>query len=82
MARLAAVILAAGKGTRMKSDLPKVMHAIAGRPMIAHVLASLVPLEASPIVTVVAPGMSDVAAAVAPHTSAIQAQQRGTAHAV
>ena len=82
MARLAAVILAAGKGTRMKSDLPKVMHAIAGRPMIAHVLASLVPLEASPIVTVVAPGMGDVAAAVAPHATAIQAQQRGTAHAV
>jgi bifunctional UDP-N-acetylglucosamine pyrophosphorylase/glucosamine-1-phosphate N-acetyltransferase len=82
MARLAAVILAAGRGTRMKSDLPKVMHAIAGRPMIAHVLASLVPLEASPIVTVVAPGMSDVAAAVAPHATAIQQQQRGTAHAV
>jgi bifunctional UDP-N-acetylglucosamine pyrophosphorylase/glucosamine-1-phosphate N-acetyltransferase len=81
-AKLAAVILAAGKGTRMKSDLPKVMHAIAGRPMIGHVLASLAPLEASPVVVVVAPEMNNVTAAVAPHASAIQEQQLGTAHAV
>ena len=35
---LAVVILAAGKGTRMKSDLPKVLHPIAGRPMVQHVV--------------------------------------------
>jgi bifunctional UDP-N-acetylglucosamine pyrophosphorylase / glucosamine-1-phosphate N-acetyltransferase len=81
-AKAAAVILAAGKGTRMKSALPKVMHAIAGQPMIGHVLASLAPLGASPIVVVVAPGMNDVAAAVAPHATAVQEQQHGTAHAV
>ncbi|WP_119460137.1 bifunctional UDP-N-acetylglucosamine diphosphorylase/glucosamine-1-phosphate N-acetyltransferase GlmU [Rhodospirillaceae bacterium SYSU D60014] len=78
----AAVILAAGKGTRMKSSLPKVMHAIAGRPMIGHVLASLAPLGCDPAVVVVAPGMDRVARAVAPAPTAIQAEQLGTAHAV
>ena len=63
----AAIVLAAGKGTRMKSDLPKVLHPIAGRPMIGHVLASLAPLGAAPVVVVVAPGMEAVSAAVAPH---------------
>ena len=46
--RIAAVVLAAGMGTRMKSALPKVMHAIAGRPMIGHVLANLAPLAPRP----------------------------------
>jgi len=78
----AAIVLAAGKGTRMKSDLPKVLHPIAGRPMIGHVLASLAPLGAAPVVVVVAPGMEAVSAAVAPHPSAIQAEQLGTGHAV
>jgi bifunctional UDP-N-acetylglucosamine pyrophosphorylase/glucosamine-1-phosphate N-acetyltransferase len=82
VAKTAAVILAAGKGTRMKSALPKVMHAIAGQPMIGHVLASLAPLGPSPVVVVVAPGMKNVTLAVAPHGTAIQEQQLGTAHAV
>jgi bifunctional UDP-N-acetylglucosamine pyrophosphorylase/glucosamine-1-phosphate N-acetyltransferase len=82
VAKTAAVILAAGKGTRMKSALPKVMHAIAGQPMIGHVLASLAPLGPSPVVVVVAPGMKNVTPAVAPHGTAIQEQQLGTAHAV
>jgi bifunctional UDP-N-acetylglucosamine pyrophosphorylase/glucosamine-1-phosphate N-acetyltransferase len=81
-AKTAAVVLAAGKGTRMKSDLPKVMHAIAGRSMIGHVLASLAPLQASPIVVVVAPGMKNVTDSVAPHATAIQEPQLGTGHAV
>ena len=80
--RIAAVVLAAGMGTRMKSALPKVMHAIAGRPMIGHVLANLAPLNAAPVVVVVAPGMGSVADAVAPHATAIQERQLGTAHAV
>jgi bifunctional UDP-N-acetylglucosamine pyrophosphorylase/glucosamine-1-phosphate N-acetyltransferase len=78
----AAVILAAGKGTRMKSDLPKVLHPIAGRPMIAQVLASLAPLGASPVTIVVAPGMEAVAAAVAPYPTVLQERQLGTGHAV
>src|SRR5689334_23644203 len=79
---LAAVVLAAGMGTRMKSAMPKVLHAIAGRPMINHVLANLAPLGASPAVVVVAPDMEDVAKAVAPHATAIQEKQLGTGHAV
>jgi bifunctional UDP-N-acetylglucosamine pyrophosphorylase/glucosamine-1-phosphate N-acetyltransferase len=79
---LAAVVLAAGMGTRMKSVMPKVLHAIAGRPMINHVLANLAPLGASSAVVVVAPGMEAVAKAVAPHATAIQEKQLGTGHAV
>ena len=75
-------MLAAGMGTRMKSSLPKVMHAIAGRPMIGHVLANLSPLNAAPVVVVVAPGMASVADAVAPYATAIQDKQLGTGHAV
>ena len=43
---LAVVVLAAGAGTRMKSALPKVLHPIAGKPMVAHVLASVRPAQA------------------------------------
>lgn len=78
----AAIILAAGKGTRMKSALPKVMHEIAGRSMIGHVLANLAPLGSQPNVVVVAPGMEQVAAEVSPLPTAIQADQLGTGHAV
>lgn len=80
--RTAAIILAAGKGTRMKSALPKVMHQIASRSMIGHVLANLAPLGSQPNVVVVAPGMDQVAAEVAPLPIAIQADQLGTGHAV
>jgi len=79
--RAAAIILAAGKGTRMKSHLPKVLHPIAGRPMIGHVLASLAPLGCAPIVVVVGPGMEAVSKAVAPNRTALQAEQLGTGHA-
>jgi len=80
--KAAAILLAAGKGTRMKSATPKVLHRIAGQPMIAHVLQSLAPLGCSPVAVVVAPGMEAVSAAVAPHPSAIQDPQLGTGHAV
>jgi bifunctional UDP-N-acetylglucosamine pyrophosphorylase/glucosamine-1-phosphate N-acetyltransferase len=80
--KAAAVVLAAGKGTRMKSALPKVLHPIAGRSMIGHVLASLRPLDCDRVAVVVAPGMAAVKEAVTPYPVAIQEQQLGTAHAV
>ncbi|HKW52585.1 MAG TPA: NTP transferase domain-containing protein, partial [Stellaceae bacterium] len=80
--RLAVVILAAGQGTRMKSALPKVLHRIANRAMIQHVLAVVAPLAPARTVVVVAPEMEQVAAAVAPAATAIQMKPRGTGHAV
>ena len=78
----AVILLAAGKGTRMKSDLPKVLHRLAGKPLVNHALDAAGALAPSRCVVVVGPGMEDVAAAVAPHPTAIQANQRGTADAV
>ena len=79
---LAAVILAAGKGTRMKSDLPKVLHAIAGRSMVGHVLDTLDKLAPARTAVVIGPGMESVAEAVAPVPAVVQAEQLGTADAV
>lgn len=81
-AETTAIILAAGMGTRMKSDIPKVMHPLAGRPMINHVLAKLEHLGISNICTVISPAMDSVAAAVAPHATAIQHKALGTGNAV
>jgi bifunctional UDP-N-acetylglucosamine pyrophosphorylase/glucosamine-1-phosphate N-acetyltransferase len=81
-ARLAVLILAAGQGTRMKSALPKVLHRIANRPMIQHVLAAAAPLSPARIIVVIAPGMEQVAAAVAPAETVVQVKARGTGHAV
>jgi len=83
---VAIIVLAAGKGTRMKSDMPKVLHKIAGRSMIGHVLAALEPLAPERMVVVISPGQDDVAAevtggAVAVET-AIQHQALGTGDAV
>src|SRR5215510_452826 len=78
----AAIILAAGKGTRMKSRHPKVMHRIAGRTLIGHVLDRLAPLGLQRVIAVIAPGMDEVAAEVAPNGVAFQAEQLGTGHAV
>ncbi len=58
----AAVVLAAGMGTRMKSVKPKVMHAVAGRPILGHVVAALRCAGVERIVVVTAPGMADVRA--------------------
>lgn len=79
---LAAIVLAAGKGTRMKSDMPKVLHRVAGKPMINHILDALAPLQPVRTTAVVAPGYDDVAAAVAPADTAIQSPARGTGDAV
>jgi bifunctional UDP-N-acetylglucosamine pyrophosphorylase / glucosamine-1-phosphate N-acetyltransferase len=79
---LAAILLAAGQGTRMKSALPKVLHPVAGRPMINHVLDRLGELGCRPIVPVVAPGMAAVEQAARPWPVAVQAAPRGTGDAV
>ncbi|OYQ33642.1 UDP-N-acetylglucosamine diphosphorylase/glucosamine-1-phosphate N-acetyltransferase [Niveispirillum lacus] len=79
---LACIILAAGKGTRMKSDLPKVLHPLGGMPMVNHVIRAAESLSPEKIVVVVGPGMDNVAAAVAPHPTVVQEQQRGTGDAV
>ncbi len=78
----AAVVLAAGLGTRMKSTRPKVMHPLAGRPMIGHLLATLSEVGFDKIVIVVGPDTPSVAAAVAPHPTVIQTDRLGTGHAV
>src|ERR1700733_10151727 len=80
---VAAVILAAGKGTRMKSDLHKVLHPIAGRPMLLHLIDSFDALGATERVVVVGSLAKQVEAAVAPLgvKTVMQAEQLGTAHA-
>ena len=79
---LAVVILAAGKGTRMKSALPKVMHKIAGRPMISWLIETAEKLNPEKIIVVTAPGMDDVAQVVKPHQTVVQEKQLGTGDAV
>ncbi|MEG3618741.1 bifunctional UDP-N-acetylglucosamine diphosphorylase/glucosamine-1-phosphate N-acetyltransferase GlmU [Magnetovibrio sp. PR-2] len=80
--KTAAIILAAGLGTRMKSEKPKVMHPVAGRPMVQHLLATCAKLKLDKVVVVVGPDMEDLEAAVAPHTTAVQYERLGTGHAV
>lgn len=78
---IAVVVLAAGAGTRMKSAIPKVLHRLAGWPMIRHVLENARGLKAAKIVGVVAPGARDVTAAFAPHATVVQNKPLGTGHA-
>jgi bifunctional UDP-N-acetylglucosamine pyrophosphorylase / glucosamine-1-phosphate N-acetyltransferase len=79
--RLAVIILAAGDGTRLKSGRPKVLHEIAGAPMIRHVLGALQPLEPAATVVVLGRGMDAVAEFVAPTPTVVQAPPRGTGDA-
>ena len=81
---LAAIVLAAGKGTRMKSDLHKVLHPVAGRPMLLHLLAAVGELAPERVVVVTGALSEQVEAAVVPlgAATALQAEQLGTAHAV
>lgn len=83
--QLAAIVLAAGKGTRMNSDLPKVVHAAAGKPMVRWVVGSCRAVGATPIVLIVGHRADDVRAVFDGDDDlrwAMQAQQRGTGHAV
>ena len=85
---LAAVVLAAGKGTRMKSEKAKVLHAACGRPLAAYPIQAALQLGASPVVPVVGHQAEAVEKALraqfpdAPLTFALQAEQNGTGHAV
>jgi bifunctional UDP-N-acetylglucosamine pyrophosphorylase/glucosamine-1-phosphate N-acetyltransferase len=86
---LAVVILAAGRGTRMKSSLPKILHPIGGLPMVGHVLAAASGLNPSEIVVVIPPEARDIESYLEGLASegvnikcAIQQQARGTGDAV
>ncbi len=83
MANRAGIILAAGQGTRMKSARPKVMHEVAGRPMLGHVMAAMRTAGISRIVVVTAADAEEVRAYASREggESVIQEQQRGTGHA-
>lgn len=83
MTDFAAIVLAAGKGTRMKSDLHKVLHPIAGRPMLDHLLASLDELSPTKTVVVVGAGRDQIESAVSGRAeTCLQEPQLGTGHAV
>ena len=83
--RCLAIILAAGEGTRMRSARPKVLHEVAGRSMLAYVLAAVREAGASEIAVVIGPGRDDVAAEIAGHPTGVsvfvQTERLGTAHA-
>ncbi|AOR75791.1 bifunctional UDP-N-acetylglucosamine diphosphorylase/glucosamine-1-phosphate N-acetyltransferase GlmU [Novosphingobium resinovorum] len=80
---LAIVVLAAGKGTRMKSDLHKVLHPVAGRPMLEHLLASAAQLAPERQVVVAGHGREQLEKALGSRaTIAVQEPQLGTGHAV
>lgn len=79
---LAVVILAAGKGTRMKSQQPKVMHPLMGLPMINWLLQSVATLQPQKTIVVIGPNMDQLAQAVSPHRTVIQTEQNGTGGAL
>lgn len=79
------VILAAGQGTRMKSARPKVLHELAGRPLIEHVLRTVDELDVASITLVVGHGAEEVKAALADRSNVqyvVQSPQLGTGHAL
>jgi bifunctional UDP-N-acetylglucosamine pyrophosphorylase / glucosamine-1-phosphate N-acetyltransferase len=81
-----AIVLAAGEGTRMHSVQPKVLHPIAGRPLLDYVLSAVAETGVTATAVVIGPGHHDVAAAakrILPEAATfVQRQRRGTAHAV
>ena len=80
--KTAAIVLAAGLGTRMESRLPKVLHPLAGRPMVGHLMETLAGVDLERIVVVVGDDMEAVVDAVAPHPTVVQKDRLGTGHAV
>ena len=84
MQELDIVILAAGKGTRMHSQIPKVLHTLAGKPMVQHVLDTALGLQPDRTHVVIGHGADQLREALAENTVqfAVQAEQKGTGHAV
>lgn len=86
MTSLTAIILAAGKGTRMKSSLPKVLHPLGGIPMVGYPLMTVSTLAPQQVIAVVGPQMDNVADAVRSYIPkaqiVVQQEQKGTGHAV
>lgn len=84
MNKLSVVILAAGKGTRMYSDLPKVLHKVAGKPMVKHVIDTAKQLSADQIHLIYGHGADLLKARLAdePVNWVFQAEQLGTGHAM
>jgi bifunctional UDP-N-acetylglucosamine pyrophosphorylase/glucosamine-1-phosphate N-acetyltransferase len=82
--RLAVVVMAAGLGTRMKSDLPKVLHPVCGRPLLLYVLDAARGLGPARLVVVTGPGADDPVAAILPAgcERAVQVERRGSGDAV
>ena len=80
--KVKAIILGAGKGKRMGSDLPKVLNQISGKPMIQILLDNVKQAGIQDITVVIGPNMDQVAWAVAPVPTVIQQERLGTAHAV
>ncbi len=81
--KLASIILAAGKGTRMKSHLPKVLHQVCGQPMIHYAVTAIKACGSSDIVVVIGHGSEQVQAYLGDQAHyAVQEQQLGTGHAV
>ena len=79
--KVAAIILAAGKGTRMKSDLPKVMMPVLEKPMIRYIIDTLESTGIKDIISVIAPDGDMVREEVRPYKTAVQTRQLGTANA-
>ena len=84
MKNVAALVLAAGKGTRMYSDLAKVLHPICGRPMLSYALAALEPLRLGRVVVVVGHQAESIQQVFSEASVewVLQAEQLGTGHAV
>ena len=82
--KLEILILAAGKGTRMRSDLPKVLHKLAGKPLLGHVVDTAHELGAAQVCVVYGFGGEAVPQSMADDrlTFVLQAEQHGTGHAV
>ena len=80
--KLAVIVLAAGQGTRMKSKLPKVLHCLASKPMLSHVLEGVEALSPDRVVVVVGPDATQVEQVAAPHKTVVQKDRLGTGHAV
>ncbi|EOH94091.1 bifunctional UDP-N-acetylglucosamine diphosphorylase/glucosamine-1-phosphate N-acetyltransferase GlmU [Enterococcus villorum] len=78
-----AIILAAGKGTRMKSKLYKVLHPVSGKPMVEHIINRVSETNPDQIITIVGHGAEQVKAQLGERSEyALQAEQLGTGHAV